>query len=118
MTKRWASAGSPFMTPVYTGKRPDCAVAQSSGSAAAPEPAAVEIARNDLEHDLAEALDRLRPGFGISALDALALILGELALEFDPGGGELQQALAAVALAGVLDNEALAHELAQHAREA
>src|SRR6185312_16906163 len=78
----------------------------------APEPAAIEIARYDLQHDLAETFNRLRPGFGIGALDALALILRQLALEIDPGGRELQQALAAVAFAGVLNDEALAHQLA------
>src|SRR5690242_4251760 len=148
MTRRWASAGSPFMAPLYTGKRrgqssapaPAKAGAQSSTArfgqmgpglrrgrgnsyenggrslAAAPEPAAVEIARYDLQHDLAETFNRLRPGFGIGALDALALILRQLALEIDPSRRELQQALAAVAFAGVLDDEALAHELAQHPR--
>ena len=32
-------------------------------AAAAPEPAAVEIARDDSQHDFAETFDRLRPGF-------------------------------------------------------
>ncbi len=47
----------------------------------------------------------------------LALILRELALELDTLlGVSSQQALTAVALAGALDDEALAHELAQDAR--
>ena len=57
-------------------------------------------------------------GLAIGLGDALALVLGELALELDALRRQLQQALAAVAVAGVLHDEALAHELAQHARQA
>ena len=58
------------------------------------------------------------PASPIGALDALALIFGQLALELDPGRGQRQQPLPAVALAGVLDDKALADELAEHAGEA
>src|SRR5262249_16328202 len=44
--------------------------------------------------------------------------LGELALQLDALGGELQQALAAVAGARSLQNEALPHQLAQHPAQA
>src|SRR5216683_2412147 len=49
---------------------------------------------------------------------ALALVLGELPLELDALLGELEQALAPVAAAGPLPDEALAHQLAQHAAQA
>src|SRR6202030_2528376 len=85
---------------------------------AALEAAAVGLVADDAEHDLAEALDRLRAGLAIGLGDALALVLGELPLELDTFVGELEQALAPVAAAGPLHDEALAHQLAEHAAQA
>ena len=62
------------------------------------EAAAVVLAGHDAEHHLAEALDRGGAGLAIGLGDALALILGELALELDAFVGELEEALAAVRL--------------------
>src|SRR5207302_977329 len=82
------------------------------------ETRAVRWAADDPQHDLAEAVDRLRAGLAIGPGDARPLILRQLALELDALGRELEQALAAVALAGALRNEALPDELAQDAAQA
>src|SRR6185312_4620858 len=94
------------------------AAALSARRRAALEAAAVGLGADDAEHDLAEALDRLGAGLAIGLGDALALVLGELALELDALLGELEQALPAVAAARLLADEALAHELAQDAAQA
>src|SRR5690348_4841344 len=54
----------------------------------------------------------------ISARNPSALVLRQLTLELDALDGEFEETLPAVALAGALLNEALAHELAEDARQA
>src|SRR3546814_19364738 len=81
------------------------------------ETPAVLLARHDAEHDLAEALDGLGPGFAIGAGDAGALRLGQVALQLAAFRRQRQQALAPVALALALLDEALADELAEHDRK-
>src|ERR1051325_1991407 len=90
----------------------------SGARGAAVEPAAVVVARNDAEQHLAEAFDGLRAGLAIGTGDPNALRLGKLALQLAPALGQLQEPLAAVLRAAMLDDEAPTDELAQHPVEA
>src|SRR5882724_5919162 len=76
---------------------------------------AVLLAADDAEHDLAEPVDGLGARLAIGVGDARPLVLGQQALELDALLRQLEQTLAAVPLAGALDDEALADKLAEHA---
>ena len=67
------------------------------------------------QQDLAEALDGVGAGLAIGAGEALALAVGQLALELHALLGEPQQALAAVARAALLLDIALLQQVLQHA---
>src|SRR3546814_11253602 len=61
--------------------------------------------------------DRLGAGGAVGGGDAHALPLGQLILQLTALVGEREEALAAVAQAGTLGDEALTDELAQHPRQ-
>src|SRR4029453_5443332 len=73
---------------------------------------------DETDQDLTEAVDGVGAGGAVGAGDERALRLGEAALQLGALRGQLEQALAAVAWARALDDEALPHQLAEHARQA
>src|SRR3546814_11705399 len=70
-----------------------------------------------VEEHGAEAFDGLGAGGAVGGGDAHALPLGQLILQLTALVGEREEALAAVAQAGTLGDEALTDELAQHPRQ-
>src|SRR6266851_707567 len=89
--------------------------------ASSPRPAetsAILLGGDDREQHLAEPLDRRRTGLLVRGGDPGALQLRQAALQLAADIGQFEEALAAVLDAAVLDDEALAQQLAQYPVEA
>src|SRR5207248_1611466 len=84
----------------------------------AAEPSTILLGGDDREQHLAKPLDRRRAGLLVGRGDAGALQLRQAAFQLAADIGQFEKALAAVLDAAVLDDEALAQQLAEHAVEA